>query len=124
MKLFLSFAGFMEKVLPLLTPRTSTVGASLLPAGTTAERPATGVQGYARYNATNGEFEGHNGAAWTPLGGGATGSSGDKVFFLNELVVDYDYTLPAGMNAGTFGPVTIKDGVTVTIPDGQTWSIV
>jgi hypothetical protein len=27
-------------------------------------------------------------------------------------------------NAGTFGPISIDDGVTVTIPDGSTWSII
>ena len=123
MKLFLSFAGFMEKVLPLLTPRTSTTGATLLPAGTTAQRPPTGVQGYARYNASNNEFEGHTGTTWSPLGGGATGSAGDKIFHLNDKRVTADYTIPAERNAGTFGEPIVNDGVTVTVSDGSIWSI-
>lgn len=120
--IFQSFAGFMKNILPLLTPRTSTVGAALLPSGTTAQRP-TGASGHARYNSTTQEFEGFGGTEWRPLGGAATGSNGDRVFFLNEQTVDNNYTIPTGMNAGTFGNVIISNNVTVTIPDGSSWSI-
>ena len=122
MSIFTSFAGFMKNILPLLTPRTSTVGASLLPSGTTAERP-TGEAGHARHNTTTDEFEGFNGEEWKPLGGAATGAGGDRIFFLNEQVVEHDYTIPVGMNAGTFGDATIADGVTVEISDGSSWSL-
>ena len=57
-------------------------------------------------------------------GGGATGATGNYVFYENDQTVTGDYTLANGKNAGTFGPVTIADGITVTIPDGATWSIV
>lgn len=57
-------------------------------------------------------------------GGAATGNGGDQIFFLNDLSVTTSYSLPTGKNAGTFGPVTIDNGVTVTVPDGQVWSIV
>jgi hypothetical protein len=57
-------------------------------------------------------------------GGAATGAGGDQIFFLNDLTITADYTLPPGKNAGTFGPVTIDSGVTVTVPDDQVWSIV
>ena len=57
-------------------------------------------------------------------GGGASGGGADQIFFENDLVVTTDYTLPTGKNAGTFGPVTIDTGVTVTVPTGQVWSIV
>ena len=123
MAIFHSFASFIKNVLPLLTPRTSTTGAALLPSGTTAQRP-TGVSGHARYNQTQQEFEGFDGAEWRPLGGAATGSNGDRVFFLNEQTVDANYTIPVGLNAGTFGPVVISNGVTVTIPDGSTYTVV
>jgi hypothetical protein len=46
------------------------------------------------------------------------------VFFENDLPVTGDYTIPTGKNAGTFGPVTIDTGVTVTVPDDSVWSIV
>jgi len=57
-------------------------------------------------------------------GGGASGSGGDQIFFLNDLVVTASYTIPTGKNSGTFGPITIDSGVTVTVPDDSVWSIV
>jgi hypothetical protein len=57
-------------------------------------------------------------------GGAATGAGGDQIFFLNDLTITADYTLPTGKNAGTFGPVSINGGIVVTIPSGQVWSIV
>ena len=35
-----------------------------------------------------------------------------------------NYTITTGRNAMTAGPVTINNGVTVTVPDGSTWTIV
>lgn len=57
-------------------------------------------------------------------GGGATGGGADQVFFENDLTVTSDYTIPATKNAGTFGPVEIASGVTVTIPSTSVWSVV
>jgi len=57
-------------------------------------------------------------------GGGATGTGGDQIFFENDLAVTGTYTIPNGKNAGTFGPVTINSGVTVTVPTGSVWTIV
>lgn len=57
-------------------------------------------------------------------GGGASGTGGNQVFFLNDLNVTGSYTIPTGKNAGTFGPVTINSGVTVTVPSGSVWTVV
>jgi hypothetical protein len=57
-------------------------------------------------------------------GGGATGTGGNQIFFLNDLAVTTSYTVPTGKNAGTFGPVTINTGQTVTVPTGSVWSVV
>jgi hypothetical protein len=46
------------------------------------------------------------------------------VFFENDTTLTSDYTITAGKNAMTAGPITIADGVTVTIPDGSTWTVV
>lgn len=54
----------------------------------------------------------------------ATGGGTDQIFILNGQTVTADYTIPGTNNAGTFGPVTINSGVTVTVSDGATWSIV
>ena len=57
-------------------------------------------------------------------GGGAAGSGGDQVFFENDLTVTASYSIPPDKNAGTFGPITINSGVTVTVPSGSVWTIV
>lgn len=57
-------------------------------------------------------------------GGGATGGGSDQIFWNNGVTVTTDYTIPSTTNAGTFGPVTINSGVTVTVPSGSTWTVV
>ena len=58
------------------------------------------------------------------LSGGGGGGAMAGVFYENSQVVTTDYTLTLGKNAMTAGPVSIDSGVTVTVPSGQTWSIV
>lgn len=57
-------------------------------------------------------------------GAGATGGGTDQIFYQNGLNVTTDYTITTNNNAGTFGPVTIDAGVTVTVPDGSVWTVV
>lgn len=97
--------------------------ASKLNVGSTAQRP-TPVTGMVRYNSTTAKFEGYGASAWGALGGGATGGGTDQIFIENGQTVTVDYTITNGNNAGTFGPVTVATGVTVTVPSGSTWSIV
>ena len=54
---------------------------------------------------------------------GATGGGADQVFYENDQVVTANYTLTAGKNAHSVGPLTIGAGVTITIPDGARWVI-
>lgn len=54
----------------------------------------------------------------------AKGGGSDAVFYENSNVITQSYTITAGHNAGTFGPVLIVDGVVISIPDGSTWSVV
>jgi hypothetical protein len=42
----------------------------------------------------------------------------------NSNTISENYTFVAGNNAASAGPITIADGVTVTIPTGSEWSIV
>lgn len=98
-------------------------GASKLNVGSTAQRP-TPVTGMVRYNSTTAKFEGYGASAWGALGGGATGGGADQIFIENGQTVTVDYTITSGNNAGTFGPVTVATGITVTVPTGSTWSIV
>jgi hypothetical protein len=88
---------------------------------TTTAAPAAG---YIRFNTTTVSFEGYNGTDWSQVGGGATGGGTDNVFYLNDQTVTTNYSIPSGQNAGTFGPVTINSGVTVTVPSGSVWTVV
>ena len=45
-------------------------------------------------------------------------------FFINDSIISSSYTIPAGKNAMTIGPIEIADGVTVEIPSDGSWSIV
>ncbi len=98
-------------------------GFALIPAGTTAERPVSPVNGQIRYNTTTAQFEGYQGGAWGQLGGGATGGGGDEVFVENGVTVTTSYTLSTSKNASSVGPITINSGATVTVPSGQRWVV-
>jgi len=60
---------------------------------------------------------------WGALGGGATGSGSDSVFFENSQAVTANYTITSGKSAHSAGPITIASGVSVTIPSGSRWVI-
>lgn len=55
---------------------------------------------------------------------GATGGGTDKIFYLNDQTINNNYTVSGTQNAGSFGPITIASGVTVTIASGGVWTIV
>ena len=57
-------------------------------------------------------------------GGGATGGGSDEVFYENDQAVTTDYTITASHNAVTAGPITVNNGITVTIPSGVRWVVV
>jgi hypothetical protein len=64
-------------------------------------------------------------ATWSAAtGGGATGGGSDQIFYENGQTVTTNYSITASKNAGSFGPITINAGVTVTVPTGSTWSVV
>ena len=57
-------------------------------------------------------------------GGGAVGTGTDQVFYQNDQTVTLDYSIEAGKNAMSAGPIAIAASKTVTIPSGSEWSIV
>jgi hypothetical protein len=97
--------------------QTSSVGAAILPAGATADRPGTPVVGYIRYNNTLGSYEGYGTAGWAPIGGGGvnwqiktanyTAASGDRIV-ANTSGGAFTVTLPASPTAGNY--VEFADG--------------
>ncbi len=108
---------------PAVSLAISATDAILLPVGTTAQQP-TGATGMLRFNSSTTSFEGYNGTAWGSIGGGATGGGTDQIFYLNGQTVNSNYTIASTNNAGTFGPITIAGGATVTVSSGATWSVV
>ena len=62
--------------------------------------------------------------SWGDAAAGATGAGSDKVFCENGQTVTQNYTITNNYNAMSAGPITINNSVTVTIGDGETWTIV
>jgi hypothetical protein len=56
--------------------------------------------------------------------GGATGAGTDRTFYENDQSVNTNYTISTNKNAMSAGPITVANGVTVTVPNGSTWTIV
>lgn len=104
--------------------KDSDTGAAMLPSGISDERPSPSQNGYMRYNTELKSYEGFSEGAWGSIGGGATGGTLNSVFYENDAEVTVDYTITAGKNAMSAGPIEILDAVEVTIPDNSTWSIV
>lgn len=89
-------------------------------ADNTAVRVAAGTNGYmlvANSAATAG-------VEWVKATAGATGGGNDQAFFENDITITTSYTITAGKNAITGGPVTVNTGATITVPSGSTWTVV
>jgi len=145
----------------------NSTGAVKLSTGTTAERP-TGAAGKLRFNTSTSEFEGHNGTAWSSVGGSSisndtststnlyplfaasTSGTATSVYtsnaqylfkpstgelsvkaprasngiVVNSATISSDYTIATGDNGGSFGPVSIASGISVTVSSGSVWTVV
>ena len=66
-----------------------------------------------------GSFHG-DGSSLTGIASGAN----DDIFWENGQNVTTNYTITNGKNAMSAGPITINSGVTVTVGDGETWTVV
>lgn len=116
-------AAALSTVVNNVTRKTTATGSSILPVGTTAERDASPLAGYLRFNDDIDKPEVYNGTAWGSVGGGATGGGTDEVFVQNSQNVTVSYTLPVGKNASSTGPITVDSGVVVTISSGTRWVV-
>ena len=83
----------------------SGTGSLQVPKGSTVQRAGLGI----RYNTTLGQYEGYdvNTGVWSSIGGGATGSAGNQIFYENSPLVTASYTLTSGKNAMTTGPMQV-----------------
>ena len=82
--------------------------------------PATdaAVSGYALVSNASGVL------SWAAAGGGAVGNGTDEIFWENDKTITGDYSITNNKNAGSFGPIEIQSGVTVTVGSGETWTVV
>jgi len=48
----------------------------------------------------------------------------NSTIYENAQTMSVSYTIPAGSNGMSAGPITIANGVIVTVPTGSTWTIV
>jgi hypothetical protein len=93
--------------------------------GSTGSTGATGVGASGATGATGVGVQGSTGATGPAgSGGGATGAGTDAIFWQNGQTVNTSYSIPVGINAGSFGPITIASGVVVTVPSGGVWTVV
>ena len=102
--------------------KTASTGSGVLPAGTTAQRDGSPAAGYIRFNSDDTSFEGYDGSAWGSIGGGGGASAGGAIYENNDTITS-SYTIAAGKNGHSVGPITISSGAAVTITSGQRWVV-
>jgi hypothetical protein len=56
-------------------------------------------------------------------GGGGGGGGAAGPILESAKTISTNYSITAGNNAGSFGPVTIASGVQVNIASGQVWQV-
>jgi hypothetical protein len=112
-------------VLPTFNGFTSTgdgtfsgTGQVKLPAGTTAERSGSPVEGMLRYNTDLDSFEGYDGD-WGSIGGAQAGGA----ILVNKSAASVSYVIEVGENGLSVGPITVSSGITVTVSSGQRWLV-
>jgi hypothetical protein len=60
----------------------------------------------------------------TSSGGGGGGASGFGLLYENNTIAATSYTITAGKNAMSAGPITVNSGVVITVPVGSVYTIV
>ena len=97
----------------------SGTGQVKLPAGTTAQRSGSPVNGMLRYNSELDSFEGYADGAW----GGISGAQAGGAILTNKSTASASYTIATGENGLSVGPITVDTGVTITVSSGQRWLV-
>ena len=64
------------------------------------------------------------GLTWAAVEAGAKGGGNDDIFWENGQTVTTNYTITNNKNAMSAGPITINNGIAVTIGTGEYWTIV
>ena len=66
--------------------------------------------------------DGSGGLSWTDSGGSLSGAGGAIV--INSTTINTNYTIAAGTNGFSVGPITISNGFAVTVSSGQRWAVI
>lgn len=111
----LELAGTTFSIDGTVVTQTSSIGAALIPAGTTAQRP-TPATGYLRYNSDEASFEGYNGSEWGAIGGG--GGVANRLFAKDDATA-VSWTKTGGGTATTQTALYVEvNGAVLTIASG------
>ena len=70
-----------------------------------------------KYLTTNGTI-----SSWATLN--VDPNSTTKGLYEHSATISADYSIASGNNAMSAGPITITNGVTVTVPNGSVWSVI
>jgi hypothetical protein len=105
-----------------VNPTFTDTGAIKLPTGTELQRPGSPAAGQLRFNDDSDEFEGYDGTAWGAIGGGGGADAGGAIY-VNSTTATESYTIAAGSNGFSVGPITVDTGVTITVSSGQRWLV-
>ena len=89
------------------------------PSWTTGTRPATPGTGDTGFNSTLNCLETYNGNSWSSASAVASGSISQ-----NAQVVLASYTMPSNYSGTSAGPISLSNGVTVTLSNSSRWVIV
>jgi hypothetical protein len=100
-----------------MTVTISGATGEVFPSWTTSTRPSSPTAGQTGYNTTLNSLETYNGSVW------ATNSPLLGVVYENGQSISTSYTMTSGKSGMSTGPVTVANGVTVTVPTGSRWVI-
>ena len=93
--------------------RARPLSAFCLPAGGAEQAALAGFdQDHGPRDAAVGVYEQH-----------ARGGGDDLVFQENQMVCTEDYTISNTWSAVSAGPIEIEDGVSIEVPDNQSWVV-
>lgn len=82
--------------------------------------PSSPVTGNMWFDTTVNTLKVFQTSTWNPVGAQNNGYP----FVYNTNGINQNWTIPTGYNAMSAGPITIANGVTVTIPNGSSWAVV
>lgn len=81
--------------------------------------PSSPVTGSMWFDTTVNTLKVYQGSSWNPVGAQNNGYP----YVYNTNGINENWTIPAGYNAMSAGPITIANGATVTIPNGSSWVV-